>query len=63
MFDSSLPEFIHQFNAHLDDLGGYDLIQLPSGEYVSMAEVYLMMSPTQYFKDMSAWLLEQAGGL
>lgn len=56
MFDHKLPESIHEFNAHIDYESDYELIKLPSGEYASMAEVYLAVSPTEYFKDLASWL-------
>ena len=60
MFHFNLPESQHKFNAYIDDISEHDLIQLPSGEYVSAAEIYLMCSPSQYFKDYAQWLVDNA---
>lgn len=54
MNEIDMSDKMEQFIGYLDEK--YGLVELPSGEYLTMAEVYRKFSPGQYIADFKAWM-------
>ena len=49
-----MTEYV-EFDSFLEIVGPYDLIELPSGEFVSIADVYRLFSPKEYESHYQRW--------